>query len=363
MDETSALMTWKSVTDETGQTVSVRILDPVAPYPDNQVAQFCAVVQNAREVVSRLWCPRSTARRIFGWNFVRLKGQCKILTVFEPAQFSLASRLTQLDATMKRKALYSVADALQMLHVRNCMHRDLTADNVLFCGERPVLGGFFSATSVHQVAHSNDREKDLFLPPERRAGQTIYRTPTDIWYFGILIWEILEGQHRRTEEDKPFEEVRTRYMPWSPEYQGFEELVAQMHAVNPDHRPKIETVIEWIVDDQKWPPETWEPFQAYLEDAKKEAPPNGLEDQAFEQFMRLAETAEELCADLNDDFFNGGIQEWFTKVMEILTGMDGRPFSELGNIMRRCQYNCGFNDNAIRGQLDELSRDDGSKGG
>jgi hypothetical protein len=38
--ETSARMTWKSVTNETGQIISVRIPDPVAPYADNQLLSF-----------------------------------------------------------------------------------------------------------------------------------------------------------------------------------------------------------------------------------------------------------------------------------------------------------------------------------
>lgn len=89
---------------------------------------------------------------------------------------------------------YQVAKGMEFLSSKNCIHRDLAARNVLITKGRLVkIGDFGLARDIdndsNYVVKGNVRLPVKWMAPES-IFQGMYTMNSDVWGYGILLWEI-----------------------------------------------------------------------------------------------------------------------------------------------------------------------------
>lgn len=89
---------------------------------------------------------------------------------------------------------YQVARGMEFLSSKNCIHRDLAARNVLVTKGRLIkIGDFGLARDIdndsNYVVRGNVRLPVKWMAPES-IFQGMYTVKSDVWAYGILLWEI-----------------------------------------------------------------------------------------------------------------------------------------------------------------------------
>lgn len=89
---------------------------------------------------------------------------------------------------------YQVARGMEFLSSKNCIHRDLAARNVLVTRDRLAkIGDFGLARDIdndsNYVVRGNVRLPVKWMAPES-IFQGMYTMKSDVWAYGILLWEI-----------------------------------------------------------------------------------------------------------------------------------------------------------------------------
>ncbi|KAG9306767.1 hypothetical protein G9A89_005667 [Geosiphon pyriformis] len=99
----------------------------------------------------------------------------------------------------KKGLAYEIANGLAYIHDENIVHRDLHSKNILMHHGKPLITDFGLSKKISGAddlsLHSSVTGILAYVPPERLTDHpSPYDTRSDIYSFGVIMWEISAGR-------------------------------------------------------------------------------------------------------------------------------------------------------------------------
>ncbi|XP_068604341.1 LOW QUALITY PROTEIN: receptor-type tyrosine-protein kinase FLT3 [Brachionichthys hirsutus] len=153
---------------------------------------------------------------------------------------------------------FHVAKGMDFLSSKNCIHRDLAARNVLVTQGRLVnICDFGLARDIdndsNYVVKGNARLPVKWMAPES-IFQGTYTTKSDVWAYGILLWEIFSlgvTPYYGTEADHKFSSmIKNGFKMERPPYanESVFGIMCRFWALNPHNRPPLSKLLLFMCD-------------------------------------------------------------------------------------------------------------------
>ena len=156
-----------------------------------------------------------------------------------------------LDNTAKKQLALEIALGLSYLHSQNVLHRDLKSANVLIneAGHAKLADFGLSKTLASGVRTAVRHSLAVqWMPPEKLQRNVVYTAASDIYSYGVLLWELVTGQvpmkglSDRAIIDKVLRGEREAIPSTVPT--PFAQIIAECWQLNLERRPTIATIIQ-----------------------------------------------------------------------------------------------------------------------
>lgn len=163
---------------------------------------------------------------------------------------------------------YQIATAIQYIHYRDIIHKDLKTDNILLDENYKIKLGHFGLSSNIKNNNINNNINSLnnisndsyaYMAPEilSRDSYNSYKKSADIFSYGMILWELITDEipyANLKKKDEFIEEiVKKRKLITIPK-EGNKiliELAKQCLQYKPENRPTIEKIVKYLVDVNK----------------------------------------------------------------------------------------------------------------
>jgi serine/threonine protein kinase len=151
-----------------------------------------------------------------------------------------------------------IARGMYHLHRNSIIHRDLAARNILLASGRPKISDFGLARVVDKQSQSGQTKSNIgplrWMAPESLQSST-YSTQSDVWSFGIVVYEIVARHEPHFDEDPMSIGFRIRdegLVPTIPETCDpfIRDLMLACWHPEPAKRPTFDQICELIKSKQ-----------------------------------------------------------------------------------------------------------------
>ncbi|PKY47140.1 kinase-like protein [Rhizophagus irregularis] len=162
----------------------------------------------------------------------------------------LEKKFKELTWDDKKKLAFQIAEGLHYLHDENILHRDLHSKNiVIHDGNAKITDfGISKIQDNNTTANIGTIGVAPYIEPKRLSDpKYVYTKPSDIYSFGVLMWEISSGEPPFKGCDNQTVAIsvsmgnRETPVPNTPE--GYENLYKNCWKQEPKERPDIKEVL------------------------------------------------------------------------------------------------------------------------
>lgn len=194
----------------------------------------------------------------------------------------------------QKRLILEIARGLQYLHSQGVIHRDLKSANILINADDHAKIADFGLSKIKtlSVATAHHRSEAIqWMAPEVRHLNPVYSKASDIYGFGIILWEILTGKDpfRARSQVKPSFAALAGKMPGEiPKElsQVYQDIIRGCWQEDPSKRPSLEIVIEQVNAYQPRPASP--DGEAYFEQAQRYEK-DKVYDQAYRAYDRASQ--------------------------------------------------------------------------
>ncbi|CAB5204560.1 unnamed protein product [Rhizophagus irregularis] len=149
----------------------------------------------------------------------------------------------------KKKLAFQIAEGLNYLHNENILHRDLHSKNIVIHDDNAKITDFgISKIQDNTTTFIGTIGVASYIEPKRLSDPNYkYTKPSDIYSFGVLMWEISSGEppfkdcDNKTVAISVISGIRETPVPDTPK--EYENLYKNCWRQEPEQRPDIKEVL------------------------------------------------------------------------------------------------------------------------
>lgn len=240
---------WLAKDNWTHLRIALKVYAPGQGMDANGLQEFCGELANVFDLNhTNLLKPT----HVDSWN------DMPYLIMAYCSNGSLASKVGQLSETEIWKLIHDVGAGLNYLHHRDVVHQDIKPDNILIdeVGNY-VITDFGISTRARStlrksvVGGSASGGTTAYMGPERFSKQPAPTRASDVWSFGAMVYEVLEG-------NVPFGEIGGGLQKGGAEIpyisanvsDALKFTVYKMLSKETWDRPTAETLVSWSQNPQ-----------------------------------------------------------------------------------------------------------------
>jgi predicted Ser/Thr protein kinase len=218
-----------TVTDMEGFLAEAKLTLGIAPHP-NLVQTFGVSLDGAYPCIVLEFCG--------GGSLDKLVFNKDVMTAAKRKEFAL-----------------KIAYGLIHLHNNNIVHRDLAARNILLSTEGQPKVSDFGMSRIIQDEEAKGKTKTNVGPLRWMSPESIkdrsYSVKSDVWSYGILVYEIVSGMEPHANEDQLMVGVKIRDEAFTPAIPDdcdptLREVMQMCWQKNPEDRPTMEEIVKYL---------------------------------------------------------------------------------------------------------------------
>ncbi|XP_058483909.1 macrophage colony-stimulating factor 1 receptor 2 isoform X2 [Solea solea] len=180
----------------------------------------------------------------------------EMLPILSPGQMHQGMQTDSVSVGDLIRFSFQVAQGLDFLSNRNCIHRDVAARNVLLTdrGDAKICD-FGLARDIRNddsyIVQGNARLPVKWMAPES-IFQCVYTVQSDVWSYGVLLWEIFslgKSPYPNIAVDTNFYKmIKDGHHMSAPDFAPAEmyQLMTLCWSLEPTHRPTFKTIGQLI---------------------------------------------------------------------------------------------------------------------